>query len=161
MIAFHFSGAFADNLKSLTPLNLTVCFSFDAYHSYFVAYEQLKARGLKLMEQRTSSQSPSSNSNFPVYLVSSATAGAFAGAVSNVMDVVKTRLQVAGGSQGVSMVAIAKEMYKNEGGLVAFTRGMMARVLWVIPSVTISMTIFEVLKERREQQKALLKEGLN
>ncbi|KAJ3410302.1 hypothetical protein HDV05_003958 [Chytridiales sp. JEL 0842] len=135
---------------------------------YFVSYEQLKARGLKYMEDRQSiasssasttrmSSSDTQNSNFTVYLVSSASAGALAGAVSNVLDVIKTRLQIAGGGQGTtSMLRIAADMYKNEGGITAFGRGMLARVLWVMPSVTISMTIFEVLKEQREQQKRAL-----
>ncbi|KAJ3330574.1 hypothetical protein HDU76_005337 [Blyttiomyces sp. JEL0837] len=103
---------------------------------------------------------------FFVYLVSSAMAGSLAGAASNVIDVVKTRIQVSGfgggAGEGLKTTSITKpmssigavlktaiHMYRHEGGIWAFTRGMAARVLWIAPSVTISMTVFEVLKDWR------------
>jgi solute carrier family 25 iron transporter 28/37 len=49
---------------------------------------------------------------------------------------------------------IMKTMYRNEGGLRAFTKGMGARVLWMVPSSSVSMTIYEVLKNKRKQRVA-------
>ncbi|KAJ3148338.1 hypothetical protein HK101_002153, partial [Irineochytrium annulatum] len=146
---------------------------------YFVTYEQLKSglssawaraagpaeaswRGSRpppllnatpaserINAQQQVSQQQAGVTPFPIYLLSSGAAGALAGGLSNVLDVVKTRVQVTGGRVWV----VARRMYIEEGGLRAFTRGMTARVLWLAPSVTISMTAFEVLKDWRARVK--------
>nr|CAG8506268.1 3924_t:CDS:2 [Entrophospora candida] len=61
---------------------------------------------------------------------------------NNTSDVVKTRWQTTFSNQQSikSPIDIIKSMYINEGGLIAFTKGMGARVLWMIPSSSISMT---------------------
>ncbi|KAJ3101912.1 hypothetical protein HDU97_000953 [Phlyctochytrium planicorne] len=114
---------------------------------YFITYEQLKAR----LSAYVASQQPKDGNKkipFSVYLLSSGTSGAIAGGISNFVDVVKTRVQVAGPESG-GMLTVVRHMYTNEGGIRAFTRGLLARVLWLAPSVTISMTVFEVLKDLR------------
>ncbi|CAJ0846892.1 9687_t:CDS:2 [Entrophospora sp. SA101] len=54
-------------------------------------------------------------------------------------NVVKTRWQtIFSNQQSIkSPIDIIKSMYINEGGLIAFTKGMSARVLWMIPSSSI------------------------
>lgn len=84
---------------------------------------------------------------FHGYMVSSACSGALAGAVSNVADVVKTRIQAASTLDAKNTGDVLRSMWRNEGGLRAFTKGMGARVLWVAPSATISFTIYESLKD--------------
>ncbi|KAJ3091070.1 hypothetical protein HK102_001796 [Quaeritorhiza haematococci] len=95
---------------------------------------------------------------FYAYLLCSATSGALAGAISNVMDVVKTRVQVAGGvengstgSNNSNALKTILHMWRREGGWRAFTKGMGARILWVTPSVTLSMSVYETLKDWRDR----------
>jgi hypothetical protein len=45
---------------------------------------------------------------------------------------------------------ITKSLMKEGGLLSTFTKGLAARVLWVTPSVMISMSVFERLKDWRE-----------
>ncbi|KAJ3116625.1 hypothetical protein HDU96_009180 [Phlyctochytrium bullatum] len=122
---------------------------------YFITYEQLKHHLSNLYSPRqriSQDASPPTPNKIPfgVYLVSSASAGAVAGAISNFVDVVKTRIQVGGGYEsGRGMLSVVRQMYLYEGGFKAFTKGLAARVLWLAPSVTISMTVFEVLKDAR------------
>ena len=105
-----------------------------------------KSKSASLSFTKTYPPNNSSNSPFQVYLVSSALAGFLAGTVSSALDVIKTRMQV-GGVQTGGMWTVAKQMYLHEGGWRAFTRGMVARVAWIVPSVSISMTLYEGLKD--------------
>ncbi|KAJ1961395.1 hypothetical protein IWQ62_003884 [Dispira parvispora] len=101
------------------------------------------------------------------YLGCAATACALSASVSNVFDVIKTRWQVQqskpvtirlqdrvttfDGRSNISSPTIRQlvlSMWRTDGGYQAFTRGMLARVLWMLPSVTISMTVYELLKPR-------------
>ncbi|ORY53238.1 mitochondrial carrier [Rhizoclosmatium globosum] len=112
---------------------------------YFVAYEQLKSYSL-------TQPIP----HFVGYLGSAAIASTLSSSISNVLDVVKTRIQVANDPQYNRMWNVAVDMYRNEGGVSAFTRGVTARVVSIVPSSMLSMTIFEVLKDlarRREKGK--------
>ncbi|KAI9342826.1 mitochondrial carrier domain-containing protein [Obelidium mucronatum] len=116
---------------------------------YFVTYEQLKAFSIA---------NPEIIPPYAGYLGSAAVAATVSSAVSNVFDVVKTRIQVAGSGSDPKfnrVLSTAIDMYKNEGGAKAFTRGMSARVLSIVPSSMLSMTIFEMLKDlaaKRKQQ---------
>jgi hypothetical protein len=97
--------------------------------TYFVTYEKLK-------------------SNFKekdcwVYLSCSSISAAFAGAISNPADVIKTRVQIASNKKTLLVV---RELY-DQFGLKWFTRGMAARVGWVAPSMTIQITLFELFKD--------------
>ncbi|KAI9343756.1 mitochondrial carrier domain-containing protein [Zopfochytrium polystomum] len=163
--------------------------------TYFVCYEQLKLVGVKALSPSqppspsqlpaepslpsSPSQPPPSSLTprtlFAVYAASSFTAGAAAGAVSNVFDVLKTRVQAAalstsattttsavaagsttttttpGNRPPLPLRRVARELLAAEGGLwSALTKGLVARLLWVAPSVTISMTVFEMLKDWRD-----------
>ncbi|CAG8650615.1 17718_t:CDS:2 [Funneliformis caledonium] len=111
---------------------------------YFVVYEKCKTWS-KDREILTSNRD---------YVIFSAIACTIAGSVSNVLDIVKTRWQVSYGKEvdGVnakSPLEIMKNMYRNEGGLRAFTKGMGARVIWMVPSASISMTLYEILKNKK------------
>ncbi|CAO3662928.1 unnamed protein product [Rhizopus stolonifer] len=108
--------------------------------TYFVVYEKMKEY---------------MGSNHPkTYMVSSTVAGITSIALSTPLDIIKTRWQISAAEHGKSFrkgpLAIAKDMIRYEGHL-AFTRGLLARVMWGIPTTTISMTIFEVLKDNRER----------
>ncbi|GET01803.1 mitochondrial substrate carrier family protein [Rhizophagus clarus] len=106
---------------------------------YFVLYEKFKI-WTKNERNLTSND----------YLINSAIACSIAGSISNILDIIKTRWQVSFSKE--TPLKIMKNMYKNEGGLRAFTRGMGARVLWMVPSSSISMTIYEILKNKRKQR---------
>ncbi|CAG8574213.1 15491_t:CDS:2 [Racocetra fulgida] len=83
--------------------------------------------------------------------------------ISNILDIVKTRTQVSsheyitidntGKLHSIKNIPreIIKNMYKYEGGLRAFAKGMGSRILWAVPSSSISMAVFEVLKNRRNK----------
>ncbi|KAG0229480.1 hypothetical protein BGW42_001570 [Actinomortierella wolfii] len=116
---------------------------------YFTTYEELKA--LALQKRRTkyprSTEDPRHPLPFLTVAASAAVSCAIAASVSNVIDVVKTRWQVSVLAQDqLSVSQIVRHMLKQEGGLLSFTRGMGARVLWMVPGTTISMSIFEFLK---------------
>ncbi|KAF9159834.1 hypothetical protein DFQ26_006134 [Actinomortierella ambigua] len=118
---------------------------------YFTTYEELKA--LALQQQRTKYPKSLEDPQHPLPFMSvaacAAVSCAIAASVSNVIDVVKTRWQVSVLSQEqLSVTQIIRRMLKQEGGLRSFTRGMGARVLWMVPGTTISMSIFELLKRR-------------
>ncbi|KAJ1915396.1 hypothetical protein IWQ60_008450 [Tieghemiomyces parasiticus] len=107
---------------------------------------------------------------FYAYLSCAAAASVLSASISNIFDVVKTKWQVnqvvpttvgawsfgvASGS-GIKqqqqrprrVMELVQYMWRHEGGYRAFTRGMLARVIWMTPSVTISMTTYELLKRR-------------
>jgi solute carrier family 25 iron transporter 28/37 len=77
-------------------------------------------------------------------------AGGVGGLVSNPLDVIKTRIQTqgaAGGGQGrMTTMQIVRDIRTNEG-MVGFTRGMQARVLYFIPSAAICWTTYETAKK--------------
>ncbi|KAK9763860.1 hypothetical protein K7432_009114 [Basidiobolus ranarum] len=114
---------------------------------YFVTYEKLKT-WISSYKQRGISGAEEALTPW-VYVLSSAGACSIAAAISNTLDVVKTRWQVAN-RQGElkSSWQLAKHMWLKEGGFKAFTRGMFARVIWATPNAVISMTVYELLKRR-------------
>ncbi|KAI8875005.1 mitochondrial carrier [Backusella circina FSU 941] len=99
---------------------------------YFVVYEQLKL----IMPEK----------NFFVFFVCSTIAGCLGVVASTPFDVIKTRWQVSAQEEAyrVGPLQIAKHMYSNDG-FRPFTKGMLARMAWGIPTMTISMTLFETL----------------
>ncbi|KAI8341339.1 mitochondrial carrier domain-containing protein [Chlamydoabsidia padenii] len=106
---------------------------------YFVVYEQLKLT----MEP-----------GLPTYLICSIVASTISVAVCNPLDVIKTRQQVGQHDQQHSVIllggggvwAIAGYMYRTEGWS-AFIKGTLTRIIWGVPMITISMCVFEVLKD--------------
>ncbi|CAG8797363.1 19619_t:CDS:2, partial [Dentiscutata erythropus] len=130
--------------------------------TYFVIYEKCKAWGrakyLKKNELSNSIDLP-----FSSYLLYSGFSCAVAASVSNILDIVKTRTQVSsnesitidntGKLHSIKNIPreIIKNMYKYEGGLRAFAKGMSSRILWAVPFSSISMAVFEILKNRRNK----------
>ncbi|KAG0191606.1 hypothetical protein DFQ28_011445 [Apophysomyces sp. BC1034] len=103
--------------------------------AYFAVYEQLKKR---------LGQTPS-----PItYAASASGAGIVAIVLSTPLDVIKTRWQVSATEPAFRKgpLTIAHQMWANEGGPRAFSRGLVARIAWGIPTTALSMTIFELLK---------------
>ncbi|SAL94773.1 hypothetical protein [Absidia glauca] len=96
---------------------------------YFVLYERLKL----LMVP-----------GLPAYLICSIVASTISVAVCNPLDVIKTRQQVGNNEAGVWTIAC--DMYRTEG-LDSFTKGTLTRIVWGAPMTTISMCVFEVLKD--------------
>jgi len=107
---------------------------------YFATYEALRAR---LGRREGSSSSPSPHNRFYVSLVSGVLAGAAAGAATQPLDCVRTRMQVsARGTEGKGAVRIVQEILASEG-ISALFRGTFARVLWLAPGCGISLAVFE------------------
>eukprot|EP00850_Spirogloea_muscicola_P007676 SM000039S14506 [mRNA] locus=s39:534197:536494:+ [translate_table: standard] len=83
-------------------------------------------------------------------LAASIGSSSFAAAISNPMDVVKTRLQVQGQSNTASATAYssaldaAASIWRQEGA-AGFVRGASSRVLWVAPSTMIMFTTYDQL----------------
>eukprot|EP00842_Homolaphlyctis_polyrhiza_P003131 jgi/Hompol1/3819/HPOL_003365-RA len=121
---------------------------------YFITYERLKLAWIRAFNPSpppslsSSSSENATNQDLPFrgYLICASLSGAFAGAVSNVLDVVKTRVQVSTDRPAISII---RDMWVNEGGPMAFTKGMLARIAWVTPSMAISVTVYEILKSMR------------
>lgn len=103
--------------------------------TYFVCYERLKDLASKNVND-------GGDLSFGLYLSCSSLSGAAAASVSNVLDVVKTRVQITGRRP---WLLIKDMLYKD--GLRSLTKGLGARILWITPSVSISMTTYEVLKQ--------------
>ncbi|RHZ71852.1 hypothetical protein Glove_251g39 [Diversispora epigaea] len=85
---------------------------------------------------------------FTSYILYSGFACAMAASISNILDVVKTRWQASlshnktGDINNLNLNSpkeIIKNMYYNEGGLKAFTKGMGARVMWMVPASVINI----------------------
>lgn len=73
-------------------------------------------------------------------------AGAAGGFVSTPFDVVKTRIQTKETKGNVGPITVCKEIMKEEG-IMGFSRGMQARVLYFIPSAAICWTTYETMKK--------------
>ncbi|KAH6560405.1 hypothetical protein BASA50_006622 [Batrachochytrium salamandrivorans] len=115
---------------------------------YFVTYEKLKQTWCNIFNATLSDyHTPSALApSFTGYLVCSSLAGAVAGGATNAVDVVKTRVQL---SSSNSTWRVIRTMWIKEGGLLAFTKGISARIIWVTPSMAISVTVYEILKGNR------------
>ncbi|KAG0009561.1 hypothetical protein BGZ81_003313 [Podila clonocystis] len=119
---------------------------------YFASYEQLKQMAWARQKQRGEAAVDTNQDHetlsFMTIVGCAAVACGFAAGVSNIVDVVKTRWQTSvltKHKEFSSTRKIAEAMFQ-QGGLASFTRGMGARILWMVPSVTISMSTFEWLK---------------
>ncbi|KAJ3274206.1 hypothetical protein HDV01_003279 [Terramyces sp. JEL0728] len=110
--------------------------------SYFVVYEKLKTMWGSYTRISTESITTSNLSGTAYFLTSSISA-CIAGAITNPPEVIKTRAQIA---SNVNTVKIIKELWR-EGGPRAFAKGMGARMAWIVPSMSITVTMFELLKD--------------
>ncbi|KAF9211006.1 hypothetical protein BGZ59_008648 [Podila verticillata] len=116
---------------------------------YFASYEQLKQMAWA-RKQRTGAPDIQEHEmlSFLTIVGCAAVACGFAAGVSNIVDVVKTRWQTSILTKNTELSStrkIAEAMFQ-QGGLASFTRGMGARILWMVPSVAISMSTFEWFK---------------
>ncbi|ORX56328.1 mitochondrial carrier [Hesseltinella vesiculosa] len=120
---------------------------------YFVTYEQLKKWMTPADRNTQSTHSYGSQLPWTRYVACSSIASLVSSGLSAPLDVIKTRWQVSSSEQGKSFrvgpVAIAKHMWKYEGRWRGFTKGLLARLIWAMPTTAISMTVFESLKDRR------------
>lgn len=110
--------------------------------TYFVSYEKLKKLVSDKREPNETSTN-ASNLSFWKYLLCSSTSALLAAAISTPLDVIKTRVQIKSNQPALS---VATELFK-ENGIRSFTKGMGARIAWAAPSMTICVTIFELLKD--------------
>jgi len=109
---------------------------------YFIFYERSKLIFSHLLKKRVE--------DLPMlaHLISGSLSGGLAAALTCPLDVIKTRLQVQ------RTVTINK--YKNafdaayriitEEGFQAFTKGLLARVLWIAPGCAITIASYEYFK---------------
>jgi hypothetical protein len=109
--------------------------------TYFVTYEQLKLQWKSYLDPSTQ-QLP-----IGMYITCSSISGAIAGAISNPLDVIKTRVQIASNKNTKQVI---QQLYQ-ESGISGFSKGMGARILWIAPSMSLSITIFEMLKDFRNK----------
>jgi len=118
-----YRGYFA-NLSVFAPFSMI----------YFVAYEKLKLHF---------------GHNYISYISSAFIAGVVASATTSPLDVVKTRLQVQSQHSAVQYSSIAQAIMRmlREEGLKVFSKGLLARVLWVASSTAVNLSIFETLKD--------------
>jgi hypothetical protein len=107
--------------------------------SYFVTYEKLKG----MFSMNFDARQMSSGLPLHLYVLCSSIAATIAGIISNPMEVVKTRCQI---NTGIPAKQILLELYRKEG-LKGFRKGMLARIAWVTPSMTISISLFETFKD--------------
>ncbi|KAG0286728.1 hypothetical protein BGZ96_009215 [Linnemannia gamsii] len=125
---------------------------------YFAAYEQLKDMAWRQLHSsskqdkrsRLIGQDAHEEYVLPFFAIMgcAAVACGFAAGISNIVDVVKTRWQtsiLSTTEETSSTRRIASQLFR-QGGFASFTRGMGARIMWMVPSVTISMSTFEWLK---------------
>jgi len=122
---------------------------------YFAAYEQLKDMAWRRLHSKKRDRQSLAGQDSQEYVLPfftivgcAAVACGIAAGISNIVDVVKTRWQTSilnATEETSSTKRIATQLFR-QGGLVSFTRGMGARIMWMVPSVAISMSTFEWLK---------------
>ncbi|KAF9090140.1 hypothetical protein BGX23_006194 [Mortierella sp. AD031] len=125
---------------------------------YFASYEQLKDMAWRQLQstrrrdqgQRSQAKQDDREHVLPFFTIvgCAAVACGIAAGISNIVDVVKTRWQtsiLSTTDETSSTRRIATQLFR-QGGFGSFTRGMGARIMWMVPSVTISMSTFEWLK---------------
>ena len=102
---------------------------------YFMTYERMKAWLVPPADTEASAK----------HLICGMTAGATAGAVTQPVDAIKTRIQVSQTTGSASVSAVLTRVLREEG-LRGLTRGTAARVMWLTPSAGIMITVFEWCK---------------
>ena len=105
--------------------------------AYFASYEKLKS---------VLGEYPSLEGHLTHFLAGGG-AGALAGCISTPIDVIKTRLQLGNmfHLKASGPFDVARQIYKEQG-LLGFTRGMTARIVYFIPSAAITWTTYEGVK---------------
>lgn len=100
---------------------------------YLACYEALKTSCSPLL----TSCSPASS-----HLLAGLGAGLLASAATHPVDVVKTRMQLAGSRSSIGVLATVSLVYRKEG-LVGFSRGMGPRVLRRTGMAVLAWTVYE------------------
>eukprot|EP01038_Epipyxis_sp_PR26KG_P006067 gene6067-8352_t len=77
---------------------------------------------------------------------SSSIAGGVASIITNPLDLVKLRLQVSRDKLNGGVSQIALHIFRQDG-ISGFFRGSAARVMYHVPSITITMTLFEEFRK--------------
>jgi Mitochondrial carrier protein len=120
--------------------------------TYFAVYEKLKAYMTDGAQQIPSKSTNTLVSQLPfmTYVACSSIACAIGITISTPLDIVKTRWQISSSEEGTfykrGPMHIIQDMWR-QGGSRAFTRGLLTRICWGIPSTAISMTIYESIKD--------------
>ena len=99
---------------------------------YFMTYEHLKSTALRHYGLTSEEQLP-----FAVSLLSGASAGGMAAAITCPLDVIKTRVQVQGTVYRSGWHAFT-ELMRNEGPR-ALLSGLLPRVMWIAPGCAIAI----------------------
>ncbi|KAI7878872.1 mitochondrial carrier [Lichtheimia hyalospora FSU 10163] len=127
--------------------------------TYFAAYEECKMAYARYFYDKNSRSENTDAAHLPLkaYLLCSGVASAIGITLSTPLDIVKTRWQISAAEQGAEFrqgpLVIVKHMWQREGKWRAFTRGLVARIAWGIPTTAISMTVFEALKDWRSNKR--------
>jgi solute carrier family 25 iron transporter 28/37 len=120
--------------------------------TYFAVYERLKSYAVRdgYHLPSTSRETIVSQLPFMTYVTCSSIACAIGITIPTPLDIVKTRWQISSSEEGRSYkqgpLHIIKDMWRQGGGR-AFSRGLLTRICWGIPSTAISMTIYESMKD--------------
>eukprot|EP00164_Ancoracysta_twista_P021938 GFYU01040146.1.p1 GENE.GFYU01040146.1~~GFYU01040146.1.p1 ORF type:complete len:301 (-),score=45.87 GFYU01040146.1:134-1036(-) len=113
---------------------------------YFLFYEQMKRLSVR-MSSTKASESDLTTAN---HLICGASAGALASALTNPMDVVKTRMQVQGknyeGKKYKNAMDAVRTMLREEKPRV-FMSGVTARIWWIAPNTAITIAAYEACKK--------------
>eukprot|EP01113_Clastostelium_recurvatum_P038254 TRINITY_DN56_c0_g1_i3.p1 TRINITY_DN56_c0_g1~~TRINITY_DN56_c0_g1_i3.p1 ORF type:complete len:296 (-),score=50.54 TRINITY_DN56_c0_g1_i3:76-963(-) len=106
----------------------------------FILYEDMK--------KRLTERSPNGQLSLSTFTACAVISGGVAAAITNPLDVVKTRIQVQMPGQErkyKNFYDALMKIYKEEG-LRAFRKGLGSRVMWIAPSAAINLTIYEEIK---------------
>lgn len=136
---------------------------------YFMAYEKFKSLALQSTHSGHSSwlmatsaiattggtESIDAELSVPQIAVCAGVAGAIAAGATTPLDIIKTRLQTQGDCGTVSVEGSHRTYHNSwqaarsivlRDGAAGFFRGVSARVLWIIPGTSITMSLFEFFK---------------
>ncbi|KAJ3369907.1 hypothetical protein GGF31_004982 [Allomyces arbusculus] len=121
---------------------LSLCVFVPYSVTYFLSYEQLKS----LYSTHVLDRPLTSDTKLPfsAYLMCAGVSGSLAASISNPLDRVRTIVQVS--NKRPSAWTVIRQLAREEGWWKGATRGLVPRVVWVVPSVVISMTVYEMLK---------------
>lgn len=126
-------------------LSLTVFVPYSVI--YFVSYEQFKlALAHKYHPLISDSDLHKITLPFYAYLFAAAGSGTLAAMFSNPFDRIKTIVQVAETAHEGNVREVIKNLIRDEGIWRACTRGTLSRILWAVPNLCISMTVYESMK---------------
>lgn len=106
---------------------------------YFGCYEQSKR-----IFKRVYGWKSAEDGTMGTQLIGGAAAGAIAAALTTPLDVVKTRIQV--GHDYKNLLDAVRRISKEEG-LLAFGKGIGARVFWISPGCAITIAAYEQFKK--------------